>query len=182
MAVYIFRADVEAEIDGEHLTKFLSDSDTGEETVGLFNKLADSVDAEIMGHISSMPSNIVLALSPYFRHCGKVLFCSLAYRRKGIANESNPFEALAKEVRSRLAEIQKGEITFKQLKTFNYLIPSKSGNKFSKDSGKIENFCGASSSYTFESGELILTAPDGKKYQMVVSYSGGAVIHSWEEV
>lgn len=182
MAIYVNRNDIEAEIDSEHLARFLDDSGDGTEDAGLFNLLAESVDNEILGIIATLSTDVVTALQSYFRFCGKVLFCSLAYRRKGIANENNPFETIAKDVRTRLSEIQKGEVNFRQLKTLSYLAPARSFNKFSASSDRIENYATATPSITAPSGELVLTAPDGKQYKMVGTYSGGFLTHSWEEI
>ena len=179
---YLFRNDVEAEFDAEHLEKFLDDDGDGTEDVGLFAKLSAAVESEITGTIATLPADVITALQGYLRHCAKVLFCSLAYRRKGASNDSNPFEALAKDVRTRLADIQKGEIVFNQLKTLNYYVPARTYNKFLPTLESVENFGGAVNSVSSNSGELVLSLPDGKQYRMVAKYSGTQVVHSWEEV
>ena len=182
MSLYVYRSDIEAEIDNEHLTKFLADSETGEETEGLFTKLADAVDAEILGNIASLPQDVITALQAYLRHCGKVLFCSMAFRRKGVADEQNPFAKLAEGVRERLSEIQKGDVSFRQLKSLSFLVPARSSNPFAVASERIENIGSANPSYSSASGQLVLTATDGTQWRMVVSYSGGQVVHSWEAI
>lgn len=179
---YLNRNDVEAEFDAEHLEKFLDDDNDGAEDTGLFAKLSAAVESEIAGTIATLPADVITALAAYLRHCAKVLFCSLAYRRKGASAESNPFETLAKDVRTRLADIQKGEIVFNQLKSLNYYVPARSYNKFLPALDSVENFGGVVNSVSSDSGELVLTLPDGKQYKMVVSYAGTQVVHSWEEV
>ena len=182
MGIYTVRADVEAEFDASHLSKYLSEDGTGTETAGLFNKLSDAVDHEILGSIATLPPEIVLALASYLRYVAKVLFCSMAYRRRGVADDANPWAKLAEGVRERLKEIQAGDLNFRQLKTLSYLVPARSFNKFSSASDRIENFSSATPSFSAPSGELVLTASDGTQWKMVVSYSGGQVVHSWEEV
>ena len=182
MAIYVFRDDVSAELDADHLSKYLDDNGDGTEDAGLFNLLADAVDNEILGAIATLPQDVITALQTYLRYCGKVLFCSMAYRRKGVADDNNPFAKLAEGVRERLGEIQKGEVSFRQLKTMSFLIPARSSNPFASASERIENYGSSNPSYSSASGQLVLTATDGTQWRMVVSYSGGQVVHSWEEV
>ena len=181
MALYVNRNDVTAEIDAQHLLKFMDDNKDGVEDAGLFNALAESVDNELLGIVAALPSDVALSLSSWLRSCGKYLFCSLAYRRKGAVGDANPYEKTVESIRQRLDEIQSGDISFRQVKTLSFLTPART-NVFSPSVSRIENFPSTTPSYTANSGELILTAEDGKTYKMVAVYSGSTVTHKWEEV
>ena len=183
MAIYLNRNDIEAEFDATHLARFLDDSGDGAEDEGLFNSLADAVDNEILGIIAALPVAIVTNLQSYLRYAAKVLFCDMAYRRKGVANGDNPHSKIAETVRERLKDIQNGTLNFAQLKTLSFIVPSNSWNPFATTFSTISQTASATlPSYSTSSGDLILTATDGRQYKMVVSHANGAVVHSWEEV
>lgn len=171
---YVYRVDIEAEIDAEHLLAALDDDKDGAEDEGLFTELAASIDALIGGKMD-MISAVSLPTPPvtFLRTCGRFMMCSLLMRRRGLSDESNPFAESAKDLMDQLTSIANGEQSVVP-KTLSIITTETTLNRF------IETE--AESSTTSGSSAVTLTAPDGTVYEMKIKYVSGVVTHYWEEV
>lgn len=108
-AVYLVRADVEAELDAKTLSLALADNEKSPAEV--WDLCAEAADAEVsavvaliadLGH-NSVPSSAILRLY------ARLVMCRLLYRRHGLEGERNPYEEREAKLRERLDAIANGD-------------------------------------------------------------------------
>lgn len=175
---YVVRADVEADFDDQHLLRALDDDGDGTEDAGLFAALAASVDAMVSGH-ADMISQLGLPTLPatFLRYCARVFMDALLIRRRGAADEMNPFSSPEKDIRSRLERIESGEIDVRP-RSFSMLTTTTSFHRFAD----AENDTAEETSAATSATSLVLPGPDGKTWQLKLKYLSGQPVNYWEEV
>lgn len=175
MGIYVKREDIISEFDGDRLIYSLDDNGDGSEDEGLFDSLATSVDAIVASH-ADMIRKIGFPPLPetFLRYCGRVFMCAMLVRRKGAADEMNPFAGPEREIRQRLERIESGEINIRP-KTFTMLTTMTTFHRF----GPRDMQTSATSD---SAGDVVLPGPDGKKWRLKIKYLSGKPVHYWEEV
>ncbi len=108
---YATQSEIEALLPPRFLTQGLDDDNNESADTGLLTSLLGVVDLEIDGLITPAAT---LPLSPPYpsriRSSAVVLALDAVYRRRGMADEINPWAARAAKVRDELAAVGKGEL------------------------------------------------------------------------
>ncbi|MCO6401349.1 MAG: DUF1320 family protein [Verrucomicrobia bacterium] len=108
---YTTQSEIEALLPPKFLLQGIDDDNNETADSGLLTTLLGVVDLEIDGLIS--PSVALPLTSPYpaqIRVSALVLSLDSVYRRRGMADEVNPWAERAKDVRAALAKIGRGEL------------------------------------------------------------------------
>lgn len=111
MSQYVNRANIAAEFDPVHLTDALDDNRDGQEDEGLFERLAASVDTRILGFVERIRIRQNPPPVTWLRDAGTALMCALLFRRRGAAEEQNPFKKREDDVIDALMRMASGEAT-----------------------------------------------------------------------
>lgn len=108
---YVTRTEIEALLPGNFLDEGLDDTNDGTKNEEILDAVCGVIDAEINGLIAPVAA---LPLSvPYpdvVRSAALVLALDAVYRRRGFADEANPWASRARDARETLASIGRGEI------------------------------------------------------------------------
>lgn len=108
-AVYVVRADIEAELDATTFNSALTDSEKTQEEV--YEGCALAADAEVASAVALIQA-MGRSAPPvaFLRYCGKIFMCRLLYRRHGLGGERNPYDDSAEDLRKQLNDIANGDL------------------------------------------------------------------------
>ena len=177
MSTYVFRSDIAAEFDLEHLLAALDDNKDTIEDAGLFDALATAVDAQVQAQVDLVAARGLPVLpATYARQMAKTFMGALLFRRRGVEDGSNPFAKSEAALREQVASIVSGDLPTVP-RTLSILTTESSSYQFITELDET-----ATSTSAATSTVPILEAPDGSQWQMKIKMSGGQVVHYWEEV
>lgn len=106
--MYLIRADIEAALPLQFITDALDDDGDHAEDIGLYDKLAAKIQAEIDGELSRRYTLPLSTVPARLRSGAADLFCELLYKRRGIASDQNPHTAAASTFRTWLESVANG--------------------------------------------------------------------------
>lgn len=104
MSNYVNRAWIAQRVPPQTLLEALDDNADGQEDDGLFDGLAESVSNDIDEKLGP-DATVATALRT---SAANILFCSLVYKRRGIADASNPWAKRETETLKELNDIATG--------------------------------------------------------------------------
>ena len=179
MSIYVFRADIAAEFDLEHLVAALDDNKDSIEDAGLFDALATAVDAQVQAHVDLVAARGLPVLpATYARQMAKTFMCALLFRRRGVEDGSNPFAKSETALREQVASIVSGDLPTVP-RTLSILTTESSSDQFITE---LDEAATSSTTAATTTVVPIIEAPDGTKWRMKIKLSGGQVVSYWEEV
>lgn len=106
---YTSQAEIEAAIPPAFLLEATDDDASGAADTDLLAAIISMVENEINGLLQPAISTPITGTVPAkVKHAALVLSCEALYRRRGIANEGNPWSEQAKDVREEFKKIGEG--------------------------------------------------------------------------
>lgn len=108
---YATRTEIEALLPGKFLDEGLDDTNDGTKNEEILDAVGEVIETEINGLIAPVAT---LPLSPPYpaviRSSALVLALDAVYRRRGFADEVNPWASRARAAREALTSIGRGEV------------------------------------------------------------------------
>lgn len=106
---YCTQSQLEALLPPGDLTDSLDDDRDSAADTGLLDEIIAAADNEIdaaLGQRFAVPFTVV---PPLAAHASKVFVLETLYRRRGLADENNPWHGQAEALRKRLVSVGRGE-------------------------------------------------------------------------
>lgn len=110
MATTIQRAAIEAEFDAQHLLEALDDDGDGLEDSGLFSSLAAQAAAEVDARAALVALAHPAPPAAFLERAGVACLCAMLFRRRGVADDQNPFAEREKKALETLDKLADGSI------------------------------------------------------------------------
>lgn len=110
MAIDIQRAAIEAEFDAEHLAEALDDDGDGAEDPGLFESLAAQAAEEVEARAELVALAHPAPPASFLERAAVACLCAMLFRRRGVADDQNPFAGKEKAAFDLLDKLAAGDI------------------------------------------------------------------------
>lgn len=135
MALEIQRAAVEAEFDAEHLREALDDNGDGVEDEGLFAKLAAQAAAEVEARAALVALAHPAPPQAFLERAAVACLCAMLFRRRGVADEQNPFAEKEQAAFAALDKLASGELSAGAIALA--IVPHTGGHTFLEDARTV---------------------------------------------
>jgi len=106
---YILKSELKGLIPDEYLDGALDDDGSGLPDAGVWDGISTAVDTEINGRLKDKAAEMATAAGALLKAAATALAIYFAYKRRGVANDANPWADDAKRWQDRLDAIGKGD-------------------------------------------------------------------------
>ena len=106
---YVTQSDLKGLIPDEYLGGALDDDGSGLPDPGVWDGISAAVDTEIDGRLKDHAASMAATAGAMLKAAATALALYIAYKRRGVANDANPWTDDAKRWQDRLDAIGKGE-------------------------------------------------------------------------
>jgi hypothetical protein len=106
---YITQNELKGLIPDEYLSQAMDDESAGAATDGVWASISAAVDEEIDGRLAASYATPIAPAPKSLKAAAKSIALCLIYKRRGIANDQNPWVTDAEYWRKKLDEIGQGK-------------------------------------------------------------------------